>query len=118
MLLVAFATLLTLGFSTFLIGHYFGYTGVASVGAVIIIGVGGAVAMTDLRMQTGKTVDNAYTTAGNQPVVDNQTISYEYDTVSVSKVLGGAAGPFSIGALVMLIGGLLMTQHLNEVATQ
>lgn len=116
MLLVPFVALLTLGFGSWLLGHYFQYTGIASIGAVLIIAVGGAVALTDLQMKAGHTVDNEYVTVDNETVVDNASVSYTYETVSISSELGGAAGPLSIGGLVMVIGGLLMTHHLNEIA--
>jgi len=114
MFLVTFVALLSFGFGTWILGHYFGYHGIASIGAVLIIAVGGAVALTDLRVKTGESVQNEYTVVDNETVVSNQSIQYEYTTVSVSSELGGT-GPLSIGGLVMIIGGALMTQHLSEV---
>lgn len=116
MLLVTFVALTSFGFGTWLLGHYFGYSGVASIGAVILIGVGGAVALTDLQVKTGETVDYDHTVVDNQTVVTNQTVVNTYETVSISDELGGATGPLSIGGLVMIVGGVLMTRHLNEVS--
>lgn len=116
MLLIPFVTLTTFGFATWLLGHYFEYTGIASIGAVLIIAVGGAVALTDLRVQTGETVENEYEVVENETVIANQTVSHTYETVTVSRELGGIGGPLSIGGLVMIIGGVLMTRHLDEVS--
>lgn len=117
MLLVPFVTLSTLGFATWLLGHYFQYTGIASIGAVLLIAIGGGVAMTDLQVKTGETVDKEYDTVNNETVVVNQTTTNEYETLTVLNQFGGVGGPLSLGGLLMILGGLLMTHHLNEVAS-
>lgn len=117
MLLTTFVVMSSLGFATWLLGHYFQYTGIASIGAVLLIAVGGAIAVTDLQVKTGETVEKEYGTVDNETVVTNQSTTNQYETVTVLQQFGGVGGPLSLGGLVMILGGLLMTHHLNEVAS-
>lgn len=117
MLLTTFVVMSSVGFATWLLGHYFQYTGIASIGAVLLIAVGGAVALTDLQVKTGETVERNYGTVDNETVVVNQTTTNQYETLTILDQFGGVSGPLSLGGLLMILGGLLMTQHLNEVAS-
>jgi len=115
MLLVTFAFLNVLGFGVWLLGHYFDYTGVAAIGAVFIIAAGAAVTLTTLEVRDGEHIERDFATVDND-TVNNQTIVHETTrTVKISDQFGGPLNNFSIGGLMMLVGGLLMTQHLNEV---
>ena len=117
MLLTSFVVLTALGFGAWLLGHYFEYTGVAAVGAVLIIAVGGAVVFTSLEVRAGETIERNYTTVGNEPVENATTVTETYQTVKISEQFGGPINNFSVGAMIMLLGGLLLTRHLNEVST-
>jgi len=117
MYLITMVVVLAVGFGGWLTGHLLGYTGVASVGAVVIIAAGGAVALTDVEVRTGETVDLAYQEVNNETVVASENRNYQYETTALSETVGGDAGPLSFGAVLMILGGLLMTQHLNEVAS-
>lgn len=113
MFLSSFAVLLTAGFGLWLLGHTFDFKGVAVIGAVLVIAVGGAVTLTDLSVRTGETVDKEYTTVDGNTVVDNTSTSYQYEPVAPSEQFGGL-GTFSIGALVMIVGALLI-RSIGEV---
>jgi len=112
-LLIPFVALSTLGFGLFLLGSMLDYTGVAAVGAVLVIAVGGAVALTDLETATGETVEREYTTVNSETVVASTTSTTTYETVAPLREFGDA-GPLSLGGLQMLVGGLLLTRRLNE----
>jgi hypothetical protein len=112
-LLVPFVALSTLGFAVFVLGNILDYTGVAAVGAVVVIAVGGAVALTDLETATGETVEREYTTVNNETVVASTTSTTTYQTVAPLREFGDA-GPLSLGALQMLVGGLLFARRLEE----
>lgn len=114
MLLTPFLALSTLGFVVWGIGHFSNYTGIAAIGAVLVIAVGGTVVLTDLHVKTGETVEKDYITVNNSTVVDNVTRTDTYDRLSILDELGGQAGPLSLGGLMMLTGGLLMVRRLNE----
>jgi len=115
-LLLPFVALSLLGFGVWLLGAFFNYTGIAAIGAVLVIALGAAVVLTDLRVQTGERVEKNYTTAGNTAVVANTTTTFQYETVSIIAEFGGAS-QLSLGGLQMLVGGLLMSRQLNEAAT-
>lgn len=114
MLLIPFVVFTAMGFGTWLLGHFYGYHGIAAIGAVLVIALGGAVALTDLRVRTGETVVNQYETQGNELVLNESTTSYEFETVAISEELSGV-GSFSVGGLTMIVGGLLLTRHLEEL---
>lgn len=115
MLLTSFIVLTALGAGAWLLGHIFEYTGIAAIGAIILIAVGGAVVFTSLEVKSGETIERSYESVGNEPVETNTSVSNDYDRVEISTQFGGGVSHFSIGGLVMILGGLLMTQHLNEV---
>jgi len=112
-LLVPFVALSTLGFALFLIGHELGYTGVAAIGAVLIIAIGGGVAISDLEVKTGEHVEKTYKTVDNSAVVDTVNRTNQYSTVRPIRRFG-AAGQLGLGAMQMLVGGVLFSRHLDE----
>lgn len=114
MLLTSFLAISTLGFVLWGIGHFSNYTGIAAIGAVLVIAVGGAVVLTDLHVKTGEEVEREYTEVNNSTVVDNVTRTNTYERVAILDELGNDAGPLSLGALMMLAGALLMVHRLNE----
>lgn len=114
MLLSSFLATTTLGFVLWGIGHFFEYTGIAVIGAILVIAVGGGVVLTDLNVKNGETVDREYTEVNNTTVVDNVTRSNTYERVAILDEFGGGTGPLSLGGLMMLCGGLLAVHRLNE----
>jgi hypothetical protein len=121
MLLIPYVALTSLGFVIFVLGAYFDYLGVSAVGAVLIIGVGASVAVGDLETQTGVSVDRNVTTVQvnqngtivNETVVDAVEKSENYETVAPIRDFG-ESGPFAVGGLQMVVGGLLFSRRLNE----
>lgn len=114
MLLTSYFALNALAFGWWLLGHYFGYTGVAAIGGVLIIALGGAVVTGSLEVQTGEKIERSYTNVGTEFKATNETHTNQYSEVAVSREFGGTAGQLSIGGLQMLIGGLLIIHRLNE----
>lgn len=119
MLLTSFAILSTIGGALWLLGHYFEFHGVAVIGAVLILLVGGAAAMTDVTVRDGEVVDRDYTefntSDGNSTVVQNQTeITYQQRPVAVTRSIGSIES-YTLGALTMIAGALLLVQDLNKI---
>lgn len=115
MLLWPFVVLTSFGLVVFLLGAFNDYTGIAAIGAVLIIAVGGGVALTDLETRTDKNISRTYGQAGNEPVLMNSTASWEHEEVALIETFGGPTGHLSFGGIQMLIGGLLLIHILNEV---
>jgi glucan phosphoethanolaminetransferase (alkaline phosphatase superfamily) len=115
MLLTSFLALIAVGLIFWILGQYFTYTGIAVVGAVLVIAAGATVMVTQLSVVVGQDITRDHT------VVDNETVE---NTTSVEQVTRpietqtqfAALNSFSIGALVTIVGGLLATRHLEEVA--
>lgn len=116
MLLIPFVLLTGVGFTAWLTGHFFEYTGIAAIGAVLVIAVGGGVAMTGLDRQTAETEVRDHAVVNNETVVNSTTTTYETTPVTIVEEFGGSTGHLSFGGLMMVIGGLLMTRSLAEVS--
>jgi len=96
--LAGFVTLF--GFAMWIVGTVRGYTGVASIGAVLIIATGAMVTNDGLEYRTGET---HITESTNKTVIQD-----DFERIDPPQQL-------SLGGLWMLIGGLLMIHKLNEV---
>ena len=105
MLLTPAAFLVLSGFVLFVIGNVRGYTGVAVIGGVLIVGVGASVVDTGLRYESGE-----------ERIITNE--SANETVVSVDKQYQHTQTPINLplGLLVMVAGGLLSIQSLNEVS--
>lgn len=113
MLLITFVVLSTFGFGTWLTGHFFGYTAIAAIGAVLVISVGGAVVLTNLEVKTGEQIDRSYTEINNSTVETQTNVSYEYSRDAVTREFGDSAAQVSLGGLWMLLGALLFVHDIN-----
>lgn len=69
MILSAAAFLVVLGLLVWVLGHYFSFTGVAVIGAVLVLGVGAMVALGGVEYAAGETVDTT-TTQTEVPIED------------------------------------------------
>lgn len=114
MLLLPFLTLFGVGLGLFLVGHYFTYSGIAIIGAVLIIAVGGAVTLTDLEQPTGKTLDKSYSDINNSTVNVQTDVRQVTNRTSMTEVFGPSTGQLGLGTLVMLVGATLGTRHMAE----
>lgn len=113
MLFQVVAGLVVLGLVVWLIGEYFGYLGVAALGATMLIIAGSAVALTGLEIRTGEVQSFEYTTINNTTVQDQATVSYSYQTTTLAEILNvGAIASLGLGGLLMLLGAALMSQTL------
>lgn len=118
MLLWSFVLLSAFGGAMWLLGHYFEYHGVAVIGAVIIIAVGGAAAITDVAVRDGHVIEKDYrdfnTSDDSTDPVNNKTeLSYTKQEVSVTQSIGSLES-YALGALTMIAGALLLVQDLNS----
>jgi len=118
MLLTTFVLLSAFGAGLWLIGHYFEYHGVATIGAVILIAVGGAASVTDVTVKDGEVIERDFQefneSDGTTNPVNNATrITETRRAVSVSESLGSVES-YLLGALTMVAGALLLVQNLNE----
>lgn len=132
MLLTTFIAFSALGFGIWLLGHLLyarersgTLIAIASIGAVIIMATGGAVALGDVHQQTGKVIERDYQEVANQTnenrseivyVNNRSNVSYTYERVSMTDQFGAAFGQLGLGALEMIVGALLMIRDLEEVS--
>lgn len=114
MLLHSFAILSAFGTGLWLLGHYFEFHGVAAIGAVIVIAIGGAATLTPLTVKSGEQIDRDFATINNQTVNNQTNISYTYQTVAVTQSIGSLQS-YLLGALTMIAGALLLVQDLNQI---
>ena len=115
MFLTSFLALTALGLALFLIGHFFEYTGVATIGAIMLIAVGGTVASTQLVVQDGQQVEKSFTVVDNETVNNQTEVIRSTRPVAISDAIGGPVTSYSTGGMLMIVGGLLLTRHINEV---
>lgn len=100
MILTVASAITCLGFVTWILGSIFEYHGIATIGAVVIVGVGGVIANSGLEVKVGEeeiTVNNSTTTVNNQ-----------FDSVDTGTNI-------SLGIILMLLGGGLFLRSLNEL---
>lgn len=130
MLLISYVVLSAVGFSFFALGTVFEYYGVASIGAVLIIAVGGAVAINGLEVAVGEDVDREFetvelvendtstntTTVRNETVVTNVTRTTEYESVGIFTQFDNDATTLGLGALHLLLGGVMFSRPLEEIS--
>lgn len=103
MLLSVALFLSALGFLLWGLGYGLEYTGIALIGATLIIGVGAMITGTGLEYKSGEVHDQVST---------NETrISYEYNKVPLPTQL-------PLGVLVILTGGVLAIRQLNREALE
>lgn len=97
MILTVSAFLSALGLVTWLIGMSLRFTGMAAIGALLILGVGSMVMVDGLEHETGEieTEDNG--------TVERQST---YEPVDTQE-------SFSLGALVTLLSGVMLLRALN-----
>lgn len=100
-MLLTVASLLTgFGFAAWIAGSLFDATSLAFVGAAIIIGAGGWVMITGLEVEAGTVETN---------VSENVT-----ETESVYEPVESPFSNFSVGAMVLLLGGVAGMYALED----
>lgn len=115
MILTTYLALTGVGVSFWLIGHFFRMTGVAAIGAILVLAIGGAVVATGLFVPSGQSVETTYDNESGTLVENTSNEVPQYRENALTREFGGA-GPLSLGGLQMLVGGLLLTQHLRAVS--
>ncbi len=101
MILTAAVFLTALGFVTFVVGNLLGYQEIALIGGVLIFGVGFAVSVDGVSVESGEV----------KTEVDNSTIEVEHQYQQMNT-----PDSLPVGLLVMLVGGTLSLRALNEFA--
>ena len=98
MILSTAVFLTTLGFGAWILGTFWGYQGIAAIGAIFVVGVGTAAMVDGVETQTGEveTQTDANTTA----------IDYAYEPI-------GTTQSFPLGLLTTLLGGAMIGRTLN-----
>lgn len=91
-----------IGFAAFVVGNVLDWTGVATIGAVLILGVGAAITTQGLSYASGERVEQ----------ISNNTTEKvtTYQQADFPQRL-------SVGFLVMLLGGMLVIRQLEDTAT-
>jgi len=92
------AFLSALGFVAFLVGHVYGYQGIATIGAVLVVGLGAGVMVGGLDVA-----------AGEERVEVNSTtteIETVYDPI-------GTTSSFPLGLVLTLLGGVMTMRTLE-----
>lgn len=112
---VIIAFLLTLGITFWLIGHYFEFTGIAVIGATLVLIAGSAIVLTGLDVRSGMVQTKTYTTVDNSTVVNSTSTDYTYQSRSVGDIFGvGILGSLGIGGLLMIGAAVMMSQSLLQ----
>lgn len=111
MLLSVAGYLTALGFAAWILGTWADYTGIAAIGAVIIVGVGAGVMVDGLQLETGQTEHYEYNTSGNDTVRTNTTIERQYEEVTMPA-------NFPPGLLFVLLGAAGLLRALDEGGNQ
>lgn len=105
--------LLGVGFLAWLIGELLDYSGIATIGGVLILIAGSAVVLTGIQVHSGMTKTTQYTTVNNTVVANSSTTHFMYETRSVGSVFGiGILGSLGIGGLIMLLAATMLGQTL------
>jgi hypothetical protein len=95
------AFIAALGLALFILGAVRDYKGVATIGAIMVVGVGAIVTTSGLEYQTGVVVMNE---TANKTVRD-----FQYGQTSTPRNL-------PLGGLIMAAGGVLVLRALNDIA--
>lgn len=101
MILTVAAFLSALGLVTWVIGFYLRFTGMAVIGAVLLLGVGAMVMIDGLEHEAGE-----IETEDADGTVERQTM---YDPVETGQ-------SFPLGALLTILAGVLVMRSLNQQA--
>lgn len=114
------AFLVAAGFAAWVLGIVFGYPGIGTIGCVLILGAGAMVTTGGLEYQTGERVIENTTfdghTVNDSTTVYNSTnvtreVTFEYETVETPQ-------RFSLGLLLMLIGGVGILRNFEAISEQ
>lgn len=97
---VAFGSIVALGFGMWILGSLFGYLGVATIGGVIVIAAGGMVVEDGLGVKTGEV-------QVEDPTTNTTTIDFQYDRID-------EVDQFQLGPITVLAGGLVIIHSLRE----
>lgn len=101
MILTVAAFLSALGLVTWVLGYYLRFTGMAVIGAVLLLGVGAMVMIDGLEHSSGE-----IETQADDGTIERQTI---YDQVDTGQ-------SFPLGALLTILAGVLVMRSLNQQA--
>jgi len=98
LLITTAAFLSILGLVTWVLGHTYGYQGIATLGAVLMVGVGAAVMVTGLEVEAGE----------ERVEVDDQTteVTTTYEPIETSN-------SFPTGLVLTLLGGVMTMRALE-----
>jgi len=119
MLLTTAAFLSILGLVAWVLGHVYSYQGIATLGAVLVVGVGAAVMVGGLEIPAGEeriettTVNTteAATADGNVTnVTGSQTTTAEVQTVHEPI---GTTSSFPTGLVITLLGGVMTLRAVD-----
>jgi len=102
MLLIPAVALTIVGLAVWVVGLQMGYQGIATIGAVLVVGVGVSVLTGDLERRAG--------------TVEEQ-VSSEKTVISVQTSEVAFISSFNAGLVVSLLGGVLVLQALNSNTT-
>lgn len=115
MILTLWVALSTAGLVTFVLGHVFGFHGIAAIGAVMVILVGGEIGLTGMEIKDGHTINRTHTTVQSDKVVlDNSTQKDTYTKHSWTRIFSSDHA-LGLGILQMLIGVLLFYQQMLAI---
>jgi hypothetical protein len=113
MLLTTAAFLSILGFTAWVLGHVYSYQGIATLGAVLMVGVGAAVMVGGLETPAGEerveTTDVNTTELTNADGNVTNVTASETTTAEVTTVYEpiGTTSSFPTGLVLTLLGGVM-----------
>ena len=112
MLLTTAAFLSILGFLAWVLGHVYSYQGIATLGAVLVVGVGAAVMVGGLETPAGEERVQIDTNTTNTTTTDGTTTSVTTTEQTATEVQTtyepiGTTSSFPTGLVVTLLGGVM-----------
>jgi len=128
MILTVASALTSLGFVTWILGSIFEYHGIASIGAVILVGVGAMVSNGGLEVKTGEIEMQSDNTTANVSIdheeINNSTVATaetRAQNTSGTTIIRNKYEPvstpthLSLGVILMLLGGTMFLRSLNNL---
>jgi len=114
MILTTAAFLSILGLIAWVLGHVYSYQGIAALGAVLMVGVGGAVMVGGLETPAGEEHVEISNSTTNLTAADTETTNTT-TTTQVRTVYEpiGTTSSFPTGLVLTLLGGVMTMRALE-----
>jgi hypothetical protein len=113
-ILTLWVALSTAGLVTFVLGHLLNFHGVAAIGAVVVMLVGGEVILGDLQIKDGERIERNYTEVNGTAVATEETVNNTYAQHSWTERFA-SDNAIGLGIMQLLVGVLLFYQQMQAI---